>query len=433
MTAEVAVLNKNAVALAADSAMTTEHGKIYPANKLFALTKHHPVGVMVYSNAEFMGVPWETLVKMYRKTLGKRAFSTCQEYVQDFLSFIGQAPVRKKEQEVANLKQIALATYGKVRNTVNREIAEVFQRKRRVTLRDESNTIKAVANAQLLGLAKTPQSKSMEAVNVSKLLSNHESVVNECIDRVFRGLTLPQLHRNLLHRILKLTINSNAPTSSRSGLVIAGFGEDEMFPTLFQLTTDGIIGQRLKFEIEATIDVERQGSPGYVMAFAQHEMVQQFMEGVDPDYLDYSVGATQDTMVEFGMALINALGLSDPKMEETVLELGEKLAEKYHEEAMAFRQKELIGPTMSAVSHLPIEELAGMAEALVSLTSLKRRVSLSQETVGGPIDVAIISKGDGLIWIKRKHYFEPRLNPSYFDRQVLDETRRTQHGSIKGQ
>jgi len=28
------------------------------------------------------------------------------------------------------------------------------------------------------------------------------------------------------------------------------------------------------------------------------------------------------------------------------------------------------------------------------------------ETVAGPIDVAIISKGDGLIWIKRKHYFD---------------------------
>lgn len=36
-------------------------------------------------------------------------------------------------------------------------------------------------------------------------------------------------------------------------------------------------------------------------------------------------------------------------------------------------------------------------------------------TVGGPIDVAIISKGDGFIWIKRKHYFKKELNPQFFE------------------
>jgi hypothetical protein len=35
------------------------------------------------------------------------------------------------------------------------------------------------------------------------------------------------------------------------------------------------------------------------------------------------------------------------------------------------------------------------------------------ETVAGPIDVAVISKGDGFIWIKRKHYFSPELNPHF--------------------
>ena len=37
----------------------------------------------------------------------------------------------------------------------------------------------------------------------------------------------------------------------------------------------------------------------------------------------------------------------------------------------------------------------------------------SIESVGGPVDVAIISKGDGLVWINRKHYFEMEKNPHY--------------------
>jgi len=47
------------------------------------------------------------------------------------------------------------------------------------------------------------------------------------------------------------------------------------------------------------------------------------------------------------------------------------------------------------------DELAAMAESLVNLTSFKRKVSMEAETVGGTIDVAVISKGDGFIWIKR--------------------------------
>jgi len=52
---------------------------------------------------------------------------------------------------------------------------------------------------------------------------------------------------------------------------------------------------------------------------------------------------------------------------------------------------------------------------------LKRRWSLEWETVGGPIDVAVISKGDGFIWIKRKHYLRPELNPQFFEKYFKDE------------
>jgi hypothetical protein len=51
-----------------------------------------------------------------------------------------------------------------------------------------------------------------------------------------------------------------------------------------------------------------------------------------------------------------------------------------------------------------------MAESLVNLTSLKRKVSLQAETVGGAVDVAVVSKRDGFVWIKKNHYFKEELN-----------------------
>ena len=79
MTAEVAVLNRQAVALAADSAVTIETSeggaKAWPsANKIFGMSHRHPVGVIVYGGADLMGIPWETIVKMYRDQLGQTSF-----------------------------------------------------------------------------------------------------------------------------------------------------------------------------------------------------------------------------------------------------------------------------------------------------------------------------------------------------------------------
>ena len=62
--------------------------------------------------------------------------------------------------------------------------------------------------------------------------------------------------------------------------------------------------------------------------------------------------------------------------------------------------------------------MAELAETLIMLESLKEKVTRPTESVGGPIDVCVISKSDGFIWIKRKHYFDPKLNPSFFRRRT---------------
>ena len=78
MTAEIVIMNTQGIALAADSAVTVQNHrrqKIFSsANKIFSLSKYHPVGIMVYGNASFMGVPWETVIKLFRSTLGDQSY-----------------------------------------------------------------------------------------------------------------------------------------------------------------------------------------------------------------------------------------------------------------------------------------------------------------------------------------------------------------------
>ncbi len=75
-------------------------------------------------------------------------------------------------------------------------------------------------------------------------------------------------------------------------------------------------------------------------------------------------------------------------------------------------------PMRRVLGVLPVDEMAELAETLISLQSLKEKVTKPSETVSGPIDVAVISRNEGLVWIKRKHYFDAEINSRYMQRQA---------------
>lgn len=85
MTAEIVVMNTGGIALASDSAVTIGGRKVYnSANKLFGFSDKHTVGIMIYGSISMFHVPWETLIKVYQKTLDSNPFDTVKEYKDDF-------------------------------------------------------------------------------------------------------------------------------------------------------------------------------------------------------------------------------------------------------------------------------------------------------------------------------------------------------------
>jgi len=97
MTSEVALMNKSAIALAADSATTVTYWEknepktryFKGANKVFNLSRRKPVGVMTYASANLQGVPWEIIIKAYREYLGPKSHDHLGGYADDLIEFIG--------------------------------------------------------------------------------------------------------------------------------------------------------------------------------------------------------------------------------------------------------------------------------------------------------------------------------------------------------
>ena len=116
MTAEIALLNRSAVAFAADSAVTISDGrkvKIYnSAEKIFEFSRKEPVGLMLYNNMEFLGVPLDVLIRSYR-TKHDKSYDTCESAAKDFISHLSNYD-RKDEDEDTYLYSISAAELREV-------------------------------------------------------------------------------------------------------------------------------------------------------------------------------------------------------------------------------------------------------------------------------------------------------------------------------
>jgi hypothetical protein len=60
---------------------------------------------------------------------------------------------------------------------------------------------------------------------------------------------------------------------------------------------------------------------------------------------------------------------------------------------------------------MPIQDAIELAEFLVHTAIMFSRFTPGPQAVGGPIEIAAITKHEGFKWIRRKHYFHSEFNP----------------------
>ncbi len=426
MTAEIVVMNKNAIALAADSAVTVQvptddlgfTQKIYKTtNKLFMLSKYHPVGAMVFGNSEILGTPWEVIIKIYRKGLGTNESSTIENYASGFINYIDNF-FSEKEQEDYFFNSLVGFYSGLILEEINNGVKQITEKEETIT-EDQIRSIVDININQCYEELSAYQTLSTIPEDFGQqLISKYHEQIEKAIKVVFEELPISEDSLNRLRELAVITRIRDIFPNDTTGLVIAGFGNDEIFPAVYAILIHGVVNGKLKYKVLYNQKIDNKQSTASIIPFAQHEMVAIFMEGVDPDYNNVINGYIDEIFDKYPKALIESLiNLTEEEKSDLLAVLSQQsknILDKFSKDMLEYRRKNYIDPILSAVSVLPKDELAEMAESLVNLTSFKRRVSMQEETVGGPIDVAVISKGDGFVWIKRKHYFDADLNHQYF-------------------
>jgi len=426
MTAEIAIMNREAVAVAADSAVSLMIGmadrpeKIFTtANKIFSLSSEHPVGIMIYNYASFMGIPWETIIGLYRKKLGSVTFDTLFDCASHFINFLAHDPelVPVDVEEKFFITNV-YAYFLSIRSLVQQRANELIEIQRAISEENIQEIAQTIVLETHSGLASAEYSKSMDESHQKGIAAKYDEKISRAITDVFEHIPLSEEVTQQLKEIAAMFfVKSPGPLDplhgNFSGLVITGFGDKDIFPSLVAYSIEGRMGEILKYsETERTQITFENGA--YIVPFAQHEMVDIFLSGIDPRFeqaLIESLSASFHALPEAIIDSIESLDENERNLLKTnFTPTGDELVRQLTEHLENYRTFNYT-PIINVVASLPKSDLAAMAESMVNLTSLKRRVSMQAETVGGPVDVAVISKSDGFIWIKKKQYYQPELNP----------------------
>ena len=428
MTAEVAVLNRSAVALAADSAVTVSSqssAKVYnTVNKLFTLSKFHPIGIMVYGNAEYMGVPWETIIKLYREHIDRTLLDTVNDFAEDFIAFVKKSiPVTDDDQR-RRVLQIWNSYFESLNSRIRAELLDEAA-SHALSQKEAAAIFLRVLKREAAALRRNKQLPQYSSVTISDVVKKYAKEIKAATAAHFRGRRFTPAISKLLSECAGLVIINDDFRFSTSGVVVAGFGKKELFPGIYRSLCSGTILDQLRMKADpySTIGPAEE-KRALMFAFAQREMVVRFMEGADQKYLSYLDFGIRRLIHQVSDHLLDKYSSGDAserkKRAARVRVTVNKMIDDFSKRAADFRYDNFTEKVLDVVSILPKDELAELAGALVEITSLKRKISMDADTVGGPIDVAVISKGDGFIWIKRKHYFEPELNPFFLRKYLAD-------------
>ena len=413
MSAGICIMNKHAVALAADSAVTIgQHLAIHnSANKLFALSKVAPVGAIIYANADLMNIPAEIIIKQYKEKCGNRNHPTLAHFVADFFQFLltNKALFHFDQNEKRLVRSIYMDLLGGLEidykhmiqhkiNTVQRELTDdeirEIQQKAVFQTQDYVSNLQVIPNFDVTSYIKGKYTSDI----ISYITNSFPWVSDE--------------QKVILFESICSVYNKQFFRNGYIGIAFAGYGENDIFPCMIHIHMSGIINGKIRYIKKENIEIT-ETNPSSISPLAQTDVMQTFLFGINDSFIN-------DIAREIPLQIQNSFNSIDDslfahgKKAEVQNSLNTTTASVINQ-IIQKAQQQYLYPISNSIATLPIEELSLLAESMINITSLRRKVAIDNNigTVGGPVDLAIISKGEGFIWLKRKHYFDPTLNPQY--------------------
>lgn len=422
MTTVVGILNKKGVAIAADSAVTRNRRKrdskcTKNGNKMIRLCEAVPISVMLTGNNEFLDVPWEIIIRQYRTRRGKEKHPTVKAAAEDFMRFVADnatfwtesGPVR------SNIVRIVGNIF---RKAVDEMMTDQNERKADGCLRRPAAFVKAFTknckelqrNAKEYGCC--PQ---FEDYTLDEFCKTASAIVDGYLSRysfedkpeLEKEKAYPQAVLDALKPIVmetaKVLIGTRNTCPESAILVFTGYGSEQEYPSLVAAAVCEGIDRRVSYNIQKQDVIEISDKrPVAICPYAQDDVIEALLNGVGKEWK-----ARTDS--EFKRSLSIRFHSTDEvpgyKLNRYAASLATDDLKSDFKRSTANLIRKNRREWEKALDQYDLRSMAELAECLVDLTGFQRILTFEQEGVGGPVDLAVISKSDGFQWLSRKSWY----------------------------
>ena len=409
MTSEIAVMNQRAVALAADSAVTLiDGGTVVVRNdqrKLYNLLEGRPVGVMFFGVADIMGHPWEHLIEHYQRKVKPKAFAHLDEYAASFTGMLDHLeeffPADRQKDD-----------YKRLLASVYRYVFHLAQYLRETG--DESISDAAILAEAIQRIWHDYQFKDDGGPRGDlacfpkdfgpKFARENAGLIDELIAYGFSGFALPPESMARLKDIAVFCVVKDLFLEDVTGLVFAGYGNDDRYPVCVTYLLSAVVGGIVK-RSQASVDVIDTEVRSKIRMFADSEVTHAFIRGIDYGLERRVYGAMRMMLHSLVDQVIGAFP-DNAQREQVRKQFQDGLVPQYLDAFRGmigdYQQQAYINPVLRVLEIAARNELAETARELVSLNVFKKRIMAQKQTVGGAIDVAVISREGGFQWFTRQ-------------------------------
>ncbi|HUB63954.1 MAG TPA: hypothetical protein VL996_05820, partial [Methylocella sp.] len=177
---------------------------------------------MANGSGDFVGFPWETIIKSYRLKIGRRVFPTVDGCAKDFISFLGSGPFNNIDLEKISINYLFVKEIENLRTKCCPDGPKASFRK---SLLDEISKDRERAERQNIVL-----SDQLDDVFTPDIL--------QFCREIFK-CHIPKGILNSIQSLCGEIYRRAVPSGAETGLAFAGFGSEEYFPSLISYIVDG--------------------------------------------------------------------------------------------------------------------------------------------------------------------------------------------------
>jgi len=402
MSCGICIFNNKGIAIAADSAATLSislnvkessiiNRAIYnTVNKIFCISNKPPIGAIIYNNLNFMNIGLNQILSEYSIWLINEPIYDFKNIIDSFSKFL----VEKKDYyNFAKYESLYVkGIIDSVLSQIEQRLLNNVQTKSRINT--ESDLDDLLQNREN-DIKKNYQISKFE--NLEYIDSEYKNYFESILSNYTNISILDQNQQIKIWQLIKYDIEINLKSNELcSGVFFVGYGEKNSIPHYVHIEIFSLINNHLIYKIIDQTD--ENSNSARIIPMAQKATVENFLYGISPflykEFFIYLKDLFDHYIAEESKISTNTDDVRK-KIEKFKINIIDYVDNWRNDNKQKFYK---------ILNLLEISDLADFAENLVNMTILNSKFGLSidQQTVGGPTDVAIISKSEGFVWIKKK-------------------------------